>query len=144
MTQADRMVSALSGIQNKSSTRSNRKRGHEVCCGGICVNFFLAATKCTAGILGHSFALIADGLESAAYVVTGLVVFIGLKIAVRPPDQNHPYGHGKAEPIAALIVGFPLIGAAIVIAVESIHGIITPHPSPVPYTLIPQMSRRGI
>ena len=62
--------------------------------------------------------------------------FLGLKIAVRPPDKNHPYGHGKAEPIAALIVGCSLIGAAIVIAFESIHCIITPHPPPAPFTLI--------
>jgi cation diffusion facilitator family transporter len=103
---------------------------------GICVNSCLAATKCTAGFLGHSFALIADGLESAADVIIGLVVYFGLKIALKPPDENHPYGHGKAEPIAAVIVGFSLIGAAITIAGESIHGIITPHPPPAPYTLI--------
>ena len=103
---------------------------------GTFVNFCLAATKCTAGILGHSFALVADGLESSADVLSGLVVFFGLKIAVRPPDENHPYGHGKAEPIAAHIVGFSLIGAAIFIAFKSIHGIITPHPPPAPFTLI--------
>jgi cation diffusion facilitator family transporter len=103
---------------------------------GIFVNFCLAATKCTAGFLGHSFALFADGLESAADVLTGLVVYFGLKIAVKPPDENHPYGHGKAEPIAALLVGFSLVGAAIAVAVESIHGIVTPHPAPAFYTLI--------
>ena len=103
---------------------------------GIFVNLGLALTKCTAGFLGNSFALIADGLESAADVITGLVVYFGLKIAVKPPDQNHPYGHGKAEPIAAVVVGVSLIGAAIIVAFESIHGIITPHPPPSPYTLI--------
>jgi divalent metal cation (Fe/Co/Zn/Cd) transporter len=58
--------------------------------------------------------LVADGLESAAAeVITGLVVYLGLRIAVRPPDKNHPYGHGKAEPIAALVVGLALMVAAI-------------------------------
>src|SRR5499427_11024910 len=85
---------------------------------GIFVNLGLALTKCTAGFFGHSFALIADGLESAADVITGLVVYLGLRIALRPPDENHPYGHGKAEPIAAVVVGLALIGAAIAIAVE--------------------------
>ena len=55
---------------------------------------------------------------------------------MRPPDENHPYGHGKAEPIAAVVVGLSLIAAAIAIAVESIHGIITPHPPPAPYKLV--------
>jgi len=76
---------------------------------GIFVNLGLALTKCTAGFFGHSFALIADGLESAADVITGLVVYLGLRIALRPPDDNHPYGHGKAEPIAALVVGLSLL-----------------------------------
>jgi len=103
---------------------------------GIMVNLCLALTKCSAGFFGHSFALIADGLESAADVLTGLVVYLGLKIAMRPPDKDHPYGHGKAEPIAALAVGLALMVAAIAIAFESIHGIVTPHPPPAPYTLV--------
>jgi cation diffusion facilitator family transporter len=76
---------------------------------GIFVNLGLALTKCSAGFLGNSFALIADGLESAADVITGLVVYFGQKIAVKPPDQNHPYGHGKAEPIAAVVVSISLM-----------------------------------
>ena len=59
-----------------------------------------------------------------------------LKISVKPPDADHPYGHGKAEPIAAVIVGLSLIAAAIAIILESIHGILTPHPLPKPYTLV--------
>jgi hypothetical protein len=80
--------------------------------------------------------LIADGLESAADVVSGLVVYFGLKISVKPPDSDHPYGHGKAEPIAAMVVGMFLIAAAVAIIGESIHGIKTPHPLPKPYTLV--------
>src|SRR6516162_11322078 len=99
------------------------KRGMRSTLVGIFVNLCLALTKCTAGFFGHSFALIADGLESAADVLTGLVVYLGLKIAIRPPDKNLPYGHGKAEPIAALAVGLALMMAATAIAFESIHGI---------------------
>jgi divalent metal cation (Fe/Co/Zn/Cd) transporter len=66
---------------------------------GILVNLGLSVTKISAGMVGHSFALVADGLESGADVLSGLVVFFGLKIAVKPPDRDHPYGHGKAEPM---------------------------------------------
>ncbi|MGA7625257.1 MAG: cation diffusion facilitator family transporter [Candidatus Acidiferrales bacterium] len=103
---------------------------------GIFANLALAVTKCLTGLWGHSFALIADGLESAADVVSGLVVYFGLKISVKPPDSDHPYGHGKAEPVAAIVVGISLIAAAVAIIVESIHGIKTPHPLPKPYTLV--------
>lgn len=103
---------------------------------GILVNFGLAVTKCSAGLLGHSFALVADGLESGADVLSGLVVLFGLKLAIKPPDADHPYGHGKAEPIAAIIVGVSLLGAAGTIIYESLHQILTPHLLPKPYTLV--------
>jgi cation diffusion facilitator family transporter len=102
---------------------------------GILVNLCFSAAKISAGAVGHSFALVADGLESGADVLSGLVVFFGLKIAVKPPDRDHPYGHGKTEPIAALCVGLSLAAAAITIMVESIHEILTPHRLPAPYTL---------
>src|SRR6516165_943959 len=103
---------------------------------GIFVNLGLALIKCISGLLGHSFALVADGLESAADVLSGLVVLFGLKLAVKPPDADHPYGHGKAEPIAAIVVGVSLLGAAGTIIYESIHQILTPHSLPKAYTLV--------
>jgi cation diffusion facilitator family transporter len=103
---------------------------------GILVNLGLSAAKISAGIVGHSFALVADGLESGADVLSGLIVFFGLKISVKPPDTDHPYGHGKAEPIAALCVGLSLVAAAVTIMVESIHEIRAPHRLPAPYTLV--------
>ena len=103
---------------------------------GICVNFGLAVAKCSAGLLGNSFALVADGLESITDVFSGLVVYFGLKIAVRPPDADHPYGHGKAEPIAALVVSLALMAAALAITYEGIREITEPHGAPAPYTLV--------
>ena len=100
------------------------------------MNLGLSVTKISTGIVGHSFALVADGLESGADVLSGLAVFFGLKLAVKPPDADHPYGHGKAEPLAALCVGLMLVAAAITIMVESIHEILTPHRVPAPYTLV--------
>jgi cation diffusion facilitator family transporter len=95
----------------------------------------LAAAKGLAGTLGHSYALIADAIESLSDVVSSFVVLIGLRVAMRPADENHPYGHGKAEPLAATIVSLALFGAAVTIAVESIHEIRTPHSTPAPFTL---------
>jgi cation diffusion facilitator family transporter len=101
----------------------------------VVINLALAITKCLAGIVGHSFALVADGIESLSDVVSSSVVALGLWFAIKPPDENHPYGHGKAEPIAAVVVSLALIAAGISIAVESISEIRTPHRLPAPYTL---------
>jgi cation diffusion facilitator family transporter len=103
---------------------------------GMSANLILAIAKGIAGLAGHSFALVADALESLSDVVSGLVVYFGLKIAIKPPDSDHPYGHGKAEPFAALVVGIFLVAAAVAIMVESVHEIRTPHRLPAPYTLV--------
>jgi cation diffusion facilitator family transporter len=102
---------------------------------GVGVNMALAVVKVLAGVVGHSFALIADGVESIGDVVSGLAVVWGLRIAVRPPDEDHPYGHGKAEPMAAVVVGLFLIAAALLIGAESIKLIRVPHELPAPFTL---------
>jgi len=85
------------------------KRGEKGTKIGIFVILFLALIKGTVGILGHSRALLADGLHSFSDVLTSIVVLIGLRIAKRPPDNTHPYGHGKAESIAAKTVAIILI-----------------------------------
>lgn len=103
---------------------------------GIVVSLFLAVIKGVAGILGHSYALIADAIESFSDVFSSLILWFGLKVAARPPDEDHPYGHGKAEPIATIIVGLALLIAATIITVESIQHLITPHTVPAPFTLI--------
>jgi len=103
---------------------------------GLCANAILAALKTLAGVFGHSQALLADGIESFADVFSSLLVWRGIVVAAAPADAEHPYGHGKAEPIAAIGVTMMLIGAAFWIAVESIHQIFVPHPSPRPWTLL--------
>ncbi len=102
---------------------------------GIVINLSFALVKTLAGLIGHSFALVADGIESLSDVVSSSVVALGLWVAIKPPDQDHPYGHGKAEPIAAIIVSMALVGAGIAIAIESISEIWTPHRLPHAYTL---------
>ena len=112
------------------------RRGIRSSIWAVIINLILSLTKCLAGIAGHSFALIADGIESLSDVVSSSVVTLGLWLAIKPPDEDHPYGHGKAEPIAAVVVSLTLIAAGIAIAVESIIEIRTPHRLPAPYTLV--------
>ena len=102
---------------------------------GLIVNVFLAAAKILAGVIGHAYVLIADGIESALDVGGSIVIWGGLTVAARPPDQTHPYGHGKAEPIAAVIVAAGVLAAAVVLAIESVREIFLPHHAPAPWTL---------
>jgi cation diffusion facilitator family transporter len=101
----------------------------------IAGNIILALIKWLAGYFGNSYALIADAIESTADIFTSIMVLFGIKYTNLPPDKNHPYGHGRAEPlITFLVVGF-LIISAVIIAHESIINIRTPHESPKSFTL---------
>lgn len=98
-------------------------------------NLILAVIKAVAGILGNSYALIADAIESTADVFSSVLVLIGLKYSTRPADENHPYGHGRFEVISTFaVIGF-LVVSATVIAYESIINIRTPHKGPEIFTL---------
>jgi cation diffusion facilitator family transporter len=102
----------------------------------MAVNIVLSGTKLAAGIFGHSHALIADAVESFADIFSSLIVWRGLVVAAAPADEDHPYGHGKAEPIASTIVSAMLLGAALWIAITAFGEIREPHQSPAPFTLI--------
>ncbi len=119
-----------------SRTQDDLRRGLRTTLVGVAVNILLAATKGIAGVIGNSYALIADAVESTMDVASSLIVLGGLKISSLPPDTDHPYGHGKAEPLAAVAVSLTLVAAAIGIAIESIREIATPHHAPEPFTLI--------
>jgi cation diffusion facilitator family transporter len=102
----------------------------------IISNSALALIKGLAGFFGNSYALVADAIESTTDIFASLLVLFGLKYANKPADENHPYGHGRIEPlITFLVVGFLIISATI-IAYESIENIRTPHDLPKPFTLI--------
>jgi cation diffusion facilitator family transporter len=103
---------------------------------GVGVNLILAICKLVAGIIGHSYALVADAIESTADVFSSLIVWCGLRIASTPRDASHPYGHGKAEPLAGMAVALFLIFAAGFIGVQSLNGLrLAQHVSPSPFTL---------
>jgi cation diffusion facilitator family transporter len=114
---------------------NNLQTGARVALFGMLVNLIFAAAKILGGLFGHAYVLIADGIESALDIAGSFVIWGGLKFAARPPDETHPYGHGKAEPIAAVIVAFGVLAAAAGLAVPSIREILTPHHGPAPFTL---------
>ena len=103
---------------------------------GMLVNVVFAAAKISAGLFGNSYVLIADGIESALDIAGSVVIWGGLKFASRPPDETHPYGHGKAEPLAAGIVAAGVLLASIGLAIQSVREIFTPHHGPAPFTLV--------
>ena len=94
-----------------------------------------ALIKIAAGVFGNAYALIADGIESALDAAGSIVIWSGLRFAARPPDATHPYGHGKAEPLAAVVVALGVLAAAAALAFESVREIFLPHHAPAPFTL---------
>ncbi len=111
------------------------ERGIRAAQWGVLVNAGLAIVKFIAGVVGSSYALIADAVESAADIFGSLVVWGGLRIAGRDPDDEYPFGYGKAESLAAAVVALMILGAAVGIGVQSVREILTPHLTPAPWTL---------
>ncbi|MBC7486877.1 MAG: cation transporter [Cytophagaceae bacterium] len=95
----------------------------------------LALLKAFVGVLGNSYAMIADAIESVTDIFASIIVLIGLKVAAKPADEGHPYGHGKAEALATFVVGAIMIVSATLIGSQSIENINTPHDLPKSFTL---------
>lgn len=102
---------------------------------GMLINVVLAVTKLVAGLVGNAYALVADAVESTADIFSSLIVWGGLRVAGKAPDDEFPFGYGKAEALAAAVVALMLLGAALGIAIESILEIRTPHHTPAAWTL---------
>jgi cation diffusion facilitator family transporter len=103
---------------------------------GIFLNAILAAVKLAGGVFGHTYALIADAAESMLDILSSTLVWAGFRVAARPPDADHPYGHGKAEPLAGLTVALFIFLMAGWVASHAVHEIITPHQGPAWWTLL--------
>jgi cation diffusion facilitator family transporter len=111
-------------------------RGERVTLIGLAISLALAAIKIVSGVVGNAYALVADGIESLLDVFGSSVVWGSLRYSARPPDDKHPYGHGKAEALGALVTASVLIIASVAIALRSLREIQTPHALPAPFTLI--------
>ena len=121
---------ALQGVSLEDARRAQRWAQF-----GLVVNAVLAIVKLVAGLLGNAYALVADAIESATDMVGSLLVWGGLRIASRDPDERYPFGYGRAEPIATAAVAALMLGAAAGIAIEAVRAIRTPHLAPAPFTL---------
>ena len=103
---------------------------------GLVINAGLAVIKLIAGLLGNSYALVADAVESSTDMIGSLVVWSGIRIASKDPDEFYPFGYGRAEALAAATVSALMLGAATGIAIEAIAEIRTPHHAPAWWTLV--------
>jgi cation diffusion facilitator family transporter len=103
---------------------------------GIIVSALLAIVKAIGGVVGHSYALLADAIESMTDIFTSAMLWAGLKWSSRPADNDHPYGHGKGEALISLGISLALVAASIFIAIRSIQNAITPQRMPEAYTLV--------
>jgi cation diffusion facilitator family transporter len=101
----------------------------------IAVNVVLMTVKIVVGVLGNSYALVADGIESASDIFSSAVVWAGFRFSLKPPDENHPFGHGKVESLAGAFSGMSLLAAAAFIGYHSVKEIETPHHAPAWFTL---------
>ena len=112
------------------------RRGIKSARNGMLANTVLALVKLVAGLVGNAYVLVADAVESIADVFSSLIVIGGLHISSRDPDEEYPFGYGKAEALAGAVVALVLMGAAIGITLTAIREIRTPHHTPAPFTLI--------
>jgi len=113
--------------------------GQRIAIAGMTVSGVLAAIKIAAGILGHSTAVTADGLESAGDVFASGFVLLGLTVAAVPADSNHPYGHGRAETLTGLVIGLVLSAAGALISYRSLLNLHTARPVPELFVIWPLM-----
>ena len=126
----------MSSPRHPQASANNLQTAARIALFGLAINLFLAGAKILAGLIGHAYVLIADGIESALDVGGSIVIWGGLTVAARPPDATHPYGHGKAEPIAAVVVAVGVLAAALGLAIQSVREIFLPHHASASYTLV--------
>lgn len=118
--------------------------GQRVALTGMLASGALAAIKITAGLMGHSTSVVADGLESAGDVFASGIVLLGLTLAAKPADWNHPYGHGRLETLTGLFVGFMLALAGVAISVNALHQLDRVHPAPALFVVWPLIGSAAV
>lgn len=122
--------------QAREKAAAQAQRGVQAALAAMGVSAVLGAIKVAAGVLGHSYALIADGVESLLDIAGALAVWAGLKVSAADPNHRFPYGYGKAEALAGLLIAGLLLATSAGLVVQSIREIITPHHAPEPFTLV--------
>jgi cation diffusion facilitator family transporter len=126
----------MNSASHPQPAATNLQTGARIALVGLVVNVVFAVLKITGGVFGNAYALVADGMESVLDVAGSIIIWGGLRFAARPPDETHPYGHGKAEPLTAIFVACTVFIAAIGLAVESARTLFLPHSAPASFTLL--------
>ena len=131
-----RMKPISQGASTPEQLNHAVRQGTRAAAVGVVVSALLAATKIAAGVIGNSFALVADGVESVLDIFSGLLVWGGLRVSALPQSERFPYGLGKAEPLASLVVSTVLLLAALGIAISAAQAILSPQEVPESFTLL--------
>jgi len=118
--------------------------GQKVALAGIVVSSGLAVVKIVTGLIAGSTAVVADGLESAGDVLSSGLVFLGLTLAAKPADSDHPYGHGRVETLTGLLVGLMLVGAGAGISFHALMLVGEPQSTPALYAIWPLIASIAI
>jgi cation diffusion facilitator family transporter len=112
------------------------QRGARLVVRGMALNAILAVIKVAGGVLGHAYALVADGAESMSDIAISILIWAGFKWAAQPPDKDHPYGHGKAEAVSGLFTAVVVITAGVGIGWHAVTEIRDPQRVPQWWTLL--------
>ncbi|MDI1320063.1 MAG: cation diffusion facilitator family transporter, partial [bacterium] len=126
----------MPSIDTHARTTRRARESARLVLRGIGLNAVLAVVKLAGGIFGHTYALIADAAESMLDILSSTLVWMGFQVAARPPDADHPYGHGKAESLAGMAVSLFIFAMAGWVGWHAVHEIITPHQGPAWWTLV--------
>ena len=118
--------------------------GRGIAVASMLVSAVLATAKIVVGLHANSTAVVSDGLESASDVLTSGLVLFGLIVASKPPDAQHPYGHGRLETLSALVVGMVLVASGTLIAFRSLQRAWEPQHTPAAYAIWPLLVSIGI
>src|SRR5256885_11419194 len=126
----------MNSAPHRQPAATNLQIGARLALIGLFINIAFAIIKIVGGVFGNAYALIADGMESVLDVAGSIIIWGGLRFAARPPDETHPYGHGKAEPLTAVFVACSVLLAAIALAVQRARTMFLPHSTPASFPLL--------
>ena len=120
----------------RSRVEASYRTAQRVTAAGIAVSSLLAVANLVVGLLARSTAVFATGLEFAGDVLAATVVLVGMRVASRAPDANHPYGHGRVETLSAFVVGLILMAGGVLIAYRSLQAVGAAHAPPGPAAIV--------
>lgn len=133
-----------SNLEYSSGMEGSHRLARRLAAASVIASALLAVTKIVIGLIAHSTSVVADGLESAGDVMASAVVLFGIIVAARPPDANHPYGHGRFEILAGLVVGIILAAGGTGISLRSLDRLHEFHPPPAVYAVWPLIGSIGL